>query len=93
MVSIDKKTLMQAASNALRDGDISGLDYVRLWRHSGNANFRELVSEFVIHEAAMQGMKLPLSADGSGAIDWTALLEFIKGLLPLILELISLFKP
>lgn len=49
------------------------------------------VEQFLTEEAAVRGIAIPKAADGAGAIDWAALLDFIKQVLPLIMQIISLF--
>lgn len=52
----------------------------------GNA---KQVEQFILEEAAIRGVDMP--KEGAEAINWDALLKFIQGLLPLILQIISLF--
>lgn len=79
-----RKMLMEAASEARRDGKINLLQYSILSVTSRNPKTLEQIKLFVSEMATEQDGEAPV-----GAIDWAAL---IKTLIPLILELIELFK-
>jgi len=79
-----RKMLMEAASAARRDGKINLIEYSILSVTSRNPKTLEQMKLYVNEMATEQDGEAPV-----GAIDWAAL---IKTLIPLILELIELFK-
>lgn len=53
----------------------------------------DLLADEIFNQAQVEG-RIPLSAkinDPVGAVDWEALAKFIKEILPVILQIISLF--
>jgi len=85
-----RQTMLEAARKARSSGELERGEYVRIWLASLNPKNVEKCQQFVEDEAAAAGVSLPKS-NGADAPDWTSILEFIKTLLPLILQLISLF--
>ena len=85
-----KTALLQAAAEARSAGEIDRGDYLRIWFV---ATFRPRalaqVQATVVHEAVSAGL-MPPSANPE-AFDWSALLAFIQALLPIILQIISIF--
>ena len=85
-----RAALLKAAREQQQAGELTRGDYVRIWFASILPNQLTKMQEFTTEQAKMAG-KMPLEASPVG-FDWTALLDFIKQLLPLILEIIALFK-
>lgn len=90
-----KESLINAARQAREDGAIGPLQFLHIRAACMNSHFVSDAEKLVKEEAAAKGQAIPKSTDASGkeSIDWAAILEFIKGLIPLIMQLISLFKP
>ena len=90
-----KAALQQAAADACQAGEISRWELARV-RLAIAFRPRALaeVQGCVIDEACRAGKMAPQSAEAAEAdgFDWAALLEFIKQLLPLILQIISIFS-
>jgi hypothetical protein len=90
-----KAALQQAAEDACQAGEISRWELARV-RLAIAFRPRALaeVQGCVIDEACRAGKMAPQSAEAAEAdgFDWAALLEFIKQLLPLILQIISIFS-
>jgi hypothetical protein len=87
-----KKTLSKAADEAYREGQITRWELARI--RMAIAFRPEAVAEIqasCCDEAVAAGKMKPADGNAS-AFDWTALLDFIKQLLPLILQIISIFK-
>lgn len=86
-----KKTLDEAAAQAFKSGEITRWQLARIRMA---IRFRpEAVAEIqaaVVDDAVAAGRMAPGDAI-SAAFDWTKLLDFIKQLLPIILQLISIF--
>ena len=90
-----KSTLAAAADQAFQAGEISRWELARI-RLAITFRPRVLaeVQGCVIDEACRAGKMAPQSAEAAEAdgFDWAALLEFIKQLLPLILQIISIIS-
>jgi hypothetical protein len=90
-----KAALQQAAEDACQAGEISRWELARVrlaiaFRPRAVAE----VQGCVVDEACRAGKMsadAAAAADGDG-FDWNALLEFIRNLLPLILEIIKIFS-
>lgn len=82
-----RATILKAGEQALKAGELSRLDLMRLRL----ATMAPKVLEKMHQAAAEQVLSDGLCAS-YGAIDWTQLIAFIKEILPIILELIKLFS-
>jgi len=81
-----RKSLIAAAEQSFKDDEISRMDLIKI-RFSSRSNR-------VLHEMHQACAEQALSEGicGSyGAIDWAKLIDFIKVILPIILQLIALF--
>ncbi len=82
-----RKTLITAAEQSCKAGDITRLDLFKIRVASLNRGvlkqMHQAVSEQAIHEGVMKSV---------GAPDWSAFLDFIKQLLPIIMEIIKMFS-
>ena len=90
-----KAALQQAAEDACQAGEISRWELARVrLAIAFRPRALEDVQGCVIDEACRAGKMAPQSAEAAEAdgFDWAALLEFIKQLLPLILQIISIFS-
>lgn len=84
-----KEAFVKAVDAANENGDIGIVKYRRLIRAAGNPKHLAEIEQHVRDEAAARGEKLPKGAQG--AINWDNLLAFIQKLLPIILQIISIF--
>ena len=90
----------KAAILALADSDdVTNAQERKLRRLAGNKRRLKACEERCELEARRDGRRLRALAGGGGygaddtyGFDWSALLEFIKQLLPVILQLIALFN-
>lgn len=88
-----KNALLTAASTAYQQGEISRVDLARV-------RFALLLRPRAVAEAQQacidEGIKAGIIKDGVAAandsFDWESLLAFIQALLPIILEIISIFS-
>jgi len=79
-----------AVDNARRNREIGLFQYWRLSRALNNPRQVQRIYAGVIDEAIAGGV---IAADASAdGFDWNAILAFIERLIPLILQLISLFS-
>ena len=85
------EAIVEAADAARADGEIGMLQHWRIKQQCKNEECCRQVREAIAEEAGRSGKALPKS--GNGSVDWNAILDFIKQLIPLILQLVSLFKP
>jgi hypothetical protein len=87
------QVLNQAATEAWRNGDISRGDLARI-RLAVMLRPRVIAEcqSCVMDEGIQRGIVPSSAADNVSAFDWTQLLAFIKELLPMILQIISLFS-
>lgn len=83
-----RDSLLKSAADAFESGEISRQDLRRIRLASAFPRLCSSIEKAVSETAHQEGMV----ADAVGAIDWAKLLDFIKQLIPLILELIKLFK-
>lgn len=81
-----RRELLKAAEQGVREGDISRLDMLRLRLVSLNPAQLDRIHQAVSEQAVADGRAMSVQA-----IDWSQLADFIKEILPLILQLISLF--
>jgi hypothetical protein len=86
-----RRALLSAASQARDEGKITGWELFRIRTVAAlvPGKLRE-AQDTVMDQACASG----LMSDGAGdaeAFDWAALLDFIKELLPIILQIIAIF--
>jgi len=88
-----KATFLKAAEKAYRDGEINRWQLARLRMA---AQFRPQVlaeaQAAVVDDAVEAGAMKPMGPAELAGFDWTQLLAFIQKLLPLILQIISIFS-
>lgn len=87
-----KKTLEAAAVKAWKEGEITRWELAKVrmaiaFRPDALVEIQASVTD----DAVAAGKMKPADAKAA-AFDWSSLLEFIKQLLPLILQIISIFK-
>ena len=85
-----KATLKTAIDEAQAEGTIGALRANALRRRSERPRLLERMREAVADEAVCAGCLVPAVDGVYGAIDWNAILEFIKELLPILLKLFNL---
>lgn len=80
-----------ALSRAIEEGGISRFQAGRIRRaYAFRPDKKAEIDELI--EGRCHAARLIDDEGGYGAPDWTAILDFIKGLLPLILQIVALFK-
>lgn len=81
-----RRSLLEAARNARKSGDITAVEFFMLSAASRNPATLDKMQQ-AIHEAAIEeGLAT------AQAIDWTSLIDFIEKLIPIIIKLIDLFS-
>lgn len=86
-LSAFRKTLLDTADKACKSGEISRAEVFKLRIATLNQKVLKQMHQAVAEHAVAEGV-----AASPTAIDWSKVAEIIKQLLPVILELISLFK-
>jgi hypothetical protein len=86
-----RKTLIKAAEEAQASGEITRGELFRLRFASLRPQVAAQMEKCCAEQATSEGL-MP-AAGNLNAFDWTQLLAFIKELLPLILQIISIFSP
>lgn len=81
-----RPALIAAAEEAARDGQITRSELFKIRILSLFPRKLAELEECCTAQAVSTGV-----AQNAGAIDWAALLEFIKGLLPIILQILQIF--
>lgn len=86
-----RRALLAAAQQARDEGRINGWEMFRIRTASAlqPARLRE-AQEAVMDQACAAGLMSDGAGDAEG-FDWAALLDFIKELLPIILQIIAMF--
>jgi len=79
-----RSALLEAARQAKQEGTISPLDYLKIAALSRNPRILDYL-QTAITESAPSELKVPTSQSG----DWSNLIDLIKELIPLIIELIE----
>jgi len=82
-----RRVFNKAVRQAYGEGQISLRQAAAL--HLAVVLFRDQLEAFCVQQAVTAATLPPEAADKPGEIDWDALLEFLKELLPLILEFIE----
>lgn len=81
-----RRSLLEAARNARKSGDITAAQFFILSAASRNPNVLDKMQQ-AVHEAAIEeGLAT------AQAIDWSSLISFIEKLIPIIIQLIDLFS-
>lgn len=78
-----RRTFVRAAAQAAKEGTISRAEFRKLWWVSWSKI--DEIEDYAWQAACAAGYA---QGDKEG-FDWTALLEFLRGLMPLILEIID----
>jgi hypothetical protein len=86
-----KRALLQAASQERAAGNLTGWELMRVRVAVAMRPARVLEAQSMVVEQACAAGLMQDAADLDG-FDWEALLEFIRQLLPLILEIIAIFS-
>lgn len=84
-----RQTFLQAIDEEQAAGRIGRLRAWTLRRVADNPRRLQRLANHVAEDCCATGHDLP---GGNSAPDWTALLDFIKQLLPLLAQLIALFR-
>lgn len=80
-----RHSLLEAARNARKSGEITSIQFFMLSAASRNPNVLDKMQQ-AVHEAAIEeGLAT------TQAIDWAGLISFIEKLIPIIIQLIDLF--
>ncbi len=81
-----RRSLLEAARNARKSGEITSIQFFMLSAASRNPNVLDKMQQ-AVHEAAIEeGLAT------AQAIDWNGLISFIEKLIPIIIQLIDLFS-
>lgn len=81
-----RRSLLEAARNARKAGEITSIEFFMLSAASRNPNVLDKMQQ-AVHEAAIEeGLAT------TQAIDWAGLIDFIEKLIPIIIKLIGLFS-
>lgn len=81
-----RRSLLEAARNARKSGEITSIQFFMLSAASRNPNVLDKMQQ-AVHEAAIEeGLAT------AQAIDWAGLISFIEKLIPIIIQLIDLFS-
>lgn len=83
-----KETFLKSLDAALADGTLSRSQWRLLRMASRNDRFMARAEAHALDLGIAEGT---MFADSVGARDWSAFAEFIKAILPLILQLLPLF--
>lgn len=95
------RSVVQAAFQAQRDGKISRGDLIRLRVAMLSPAFRKHAEDLAVTQMASSGSEsvggeaVPVDVDGKidrGNINWEAIGEFLKVLIPLIIQLMDAFS-
>lgn len=81
-----RKTLMTSAEQAYKEGEMTRVEVFKLRVATMNPKVLR-----AMHQATAEHVLSEGKAKSFSAIDWTKLVEIIKELLPVILQIISLF--
>lgn len=86
-----RRALLAAASQARDEGQITGWEMFRIRTAAALApgKLRE-AQDVVMDQACAAGLMHEGDGDGE-SFDWMALLDFIKELLPVVLQIVALF--
>tara|TARA_R100000152_G_C6774783_1_gene202766 strand:- start:208 stop:630 length:423 start_codon:yes stop_codon:yes gene_type:complete len=89
------RNVIRAAMELHKKGEIKRGQLMRLRICMLSPAFRQSAEELAITQMVFSGAEgVPMSADGvvdRSQIDWDALLEFLEKLVPIILQIISIF--
>jgi hypothetical protein len=92
MMTNFKSVVLAAASQARAEGQIFGFQLLRIrWALAFCPDKVKEMQSLVTENAVAAGVMKYGDAEDT-AFDWTALIAFIKELLPLILQILSFFK-
>jgi len=92
-----RQSLLRAASEAAKSGEIRRVDVIKLRVASLSPAFLEQAQQLAVIQMSMSGEdlgNLPIDDDGKievSRIDWEGLITFLERLIPLILKMIDLF--
>lgn len=87
-----RETLLSAAYEERKSGRLGWFKYAKIQIASNNPETLEEIQSAVLEQAVRAGKIAPQAAEDPSAFDWSSLLAFIKELLPLILQIISIFS-
>jgi hypothetical protein len=83
-----RRSLIKAAEEAHRDGEITRGELFKIRIASLSQPSLRKMQQSIVEQATFEGKIV--AGTPVGAIDWNALLQFIKEALPVILEIIKL---
>jgi hypothetical protein len=92
-----RQSLLRAANEAAKSGEIRRVDVIKLRVASLSPAFLEQAQQLAVIQMSMSGEDLgdlPVNDDGKievSRIDWEGLITFLERLIPLILKMIDLF--
>ncbi len=90
------RTVIKAARNKVKSGELSRRDFMRLRIAMMSPAFRAHAEDFaVIQMAFSDSENVPVTEDGGvdrTAIDWDAIIAFIEKLIPLLIQIIDIFS-
>jgi signal recognition particle receptor subunit beta len=85
-----KNALRQAADEALQAGQITEAQYDKIVLAQNRKELMAALRAEVYHQAKL-ARKVPRGVEVD-AVNWQGLLDFLKGLLPLLAQIIALFS-
>jgi len=86
------QTLLASAEQAFKAGEITRLDMMKVRRACRRERILLELQEESIQQAVCEGIiSNEVTGDGFTAIDWEKFAEFIKTILPILLQLLVLF--
>ena len=87
-----RRALLKAAQEERAAGRITGWEMYRIRLASALAPRKIREAQDAVADQACAAGYMAAASDGDGVgFDWTALLDFIKELLPILLQIIALF--
>ena len=84
-----RRSLLAAARDACQAGDITACDCRAIRRATWRPLVLARLHNQVVEDAAMTGVVTAVQATNPEEIDWDGFLDFLKDLLPMILEFIK----
>lgn len=84
-----RQTMLKAARESLKDGDIDRQTYRKIWLASLSARTMRQLETNVYSYAAQAGKAPPMSSGELAGFDWAALLDFLIEIMPFILDLFT----
>jgi hypothetical protein len=93
-MSTFRQSLLQAAVQAEAEGKLSREDYIRVWFSSLRPEAMAQSEAFAAdHLKATDPATYSANLAADGTVNWPAILAFIQAILPLIMQIITMFVP